>query len=343
MKPNEPPTYVLLDTCSYSNLIQGTWSKDSLSSFQALINAGAKAEISDLTFVELLSGKKSLADARSLALSLLANGFGVYGHSKDLRDIGEGNVIFRLKDDASFDAYKRKLIQIRNDFLQPVFAQLFIDYMRLFSLILGLTDKDYWGILFSLFQHAQKKAVVDYIDFTYKDYLTNPKEKNNVLLLSSLTLAYLLLKGNAPSLTFEDFTSKTKWGDTPNGLSKLTRCAIDNFKKMGPSTDPEIKKINSMGTLDFLMYIQHKNAPIYDDQSNLEFYAINYVAINAGFCPGKLQFNDLTDLSNFSVSGDKSTEFVYFTDEKRWNEFRRYVSRTTPDLLSKANQFRING
>jgi hypothetical protein len=337
-------TYILLDTCSYSNLVQRKWSKENQSSFQELINKGAKAEISDLSFVELFNGKKNLSEAKDLVLSLSVNKFEVYGHSEELRDIGGENDVFNLRDDISFNIYKGKLIETRNEFLQPVFARLFIDYVRLLSFVLRLINESFWGPLLILLNCAEEnhpKTLSDYIDNVYQNYLKDSKAKNNVLLESSLTLVYHLLRERTPSLTVEDFEKQSKWAKTPNGLSKLTTTAIDIFKKMGHGSDSEIKRLNRFGNLDFLMYIQQKNASMHDGQSNLQFYAIDYVAINAGFCPGRLQFNDLTDLYNFSVSGDKDTEFVYFTDERRWNDFRNYVSRTRPDLLSNANQFLV--
>ena len=334
--------FVLLDTCSYSNLMNGKWSKTEQKACLKLLSGGNKPVISDLTFVELVCGSRNLSEFNKL-INDMKNGFILFGHQKNLKNITEYSYSKNIKNNNDLQEYKKRLLIERNKIIKPIFCLMAFSYLRLFCIVLSLVSDLFRGKLIQMTNGicaSGEPAFVTLLDEIFDGYINKEFESENLFYELAVNMMTIYLKNNDKSFTDENIKKEIDKLKLPKNLTKLTSKFVKIFKASS-SNSKSVKNMKTLNNIELLLeFMGNQRRSIANKEqkgnkeSELEMIAIDFCVINSGFCSGKFDFNDLVDIYNFAIIGNDENHFYYYTNEKKWQRFKDIISHKYSDLIN---------
>ncbi len=333
---NDEDIYVLVDTCTYSNLINGVWKKKEYETFKNILKLDKKPMISDLSFIELMAGCKNIDEYQSFLEKFYNCEFSIISELPEFINL-LSNTDFTNMSNSTFLEIKSNFLQIKNDFLKKIFLVIVKKFCILYFKIMEVTDQNYWkGIVVIFNKYLDDDFINDEIIKIY-ELILKRKEKvsKNILFDIANYIADLFLQGINKGYKENDIYDYVDKNNVWNNLRKRTTNFIEKVKLIDKKIN--VFKIKDHNHQVFLMkYLKNNKHDNYlkDEMIN---DSVNYAVVMSGFCTGKFAMNDLVDLYNVSLIGSNKN-IKYFTNEKKWNNFLEVERNINDRLISKEDK-----
>ena len=114
---NDEDIYVLVDTCTYSNLINGVWKQKEYGTFKNILKLDKKPMVSDLSFIELMAGYKNIDEYQSFLCKFNNYEFSIISEMPEFMEL-LSNTDFTNINNTTFLEIKSNFLQMKNDFLK---------------------------------------------------------------------------------------------------------------------------------------------------------------------------------------------------------------------------------
>ena len=313
-------TLVLFDTCSYEAIIKGVVKDKTKEAIILLLEDNHMGVITDLSFAELVSGRTSLDEYNSFRNKFLSLGFGVFGHSNILSTIGANALNRSFDNEGEYQAFRKQIREKKREVEKQLFKSILLKYTVLFFTVFA----EYDNIYFSPLVHLATEMLAQHskeIDSVWSDIFeitssSIEKEQKESLFDSCALLMEAMASKHKPGYIENEIHDKLAELNALNKLSVYTSKMIKKYK-----TKEEYKSFSKKNNVEFLMAVLSMNKVFESNEELIEFEGTSYSAIMSGFCQGKFQYNDLVDIYNVSFVANSQEEFIYFTEEDRWNDF----------------------
>lgn len=322
MKTNNDK-FVLIDTCTFSNIMNGNWKTHEYRAFAELFKTENKMVISDLTMAEQIEGARNLQELRKLLNDLDNCEFLIFGHNLEFANVlTRKHIDNTVKNDNDFLLFKKYITKSKNKIIRPLFVSLLKIYTLLFFEVLAVNDL-FFGNLFISFVNVlnhNDREFANIGNILFDDYILGNVSSNNILFDFSCSLAEEIMQNIDSKFSKEMFNMKLNSLNPKGNLPRLTSNFIKTTKNF-QSKEINLNFPKDKSNILFLMKYLKKNFKDSFFENELQFDALIFCVIKSGFCEGKFHFNDLVDSYNASLIANDKINFIYFTSDNKWNNF----------------------
>jgi len=298
--------------------------------FQEFFTQDYKPMITDMSFVELVSGCSNLNDFKKAVKDIKDCEIIITGFSKELRDYIQPQIQDEAIDSIDFDSFKDTVLDLREKEMASYFEKILIRYTGVFFACLNYSKDERFHGLFNEYVNFLKDnegLVNSIIDETYKKAYRKEISYNNLLIEIMAYMVALMISKKDTAVDFESLYSEI---NQLNFQQLMEKYIVDN----------KIVLLDFFNSKKDRLFTLLKHFRVFKDQNNLYgtviFDAFTYSMLNSGFCGGKFVINDLVDIYNLSFIANNDNEFSYFTDDKRWNNFILMESFLDKDFAKRV-------
>ena len=313
-------TLVLFDTCSYEAILKHKEKGRTREAIKLLFAGNHIGVITDLSFAELVAGRKTLDEYNVFRERFLSLGFGVFGHSEILSTIGADALNNSFSAEEDYQKFREKIAAMKKEIERPLFKMILLKYTVLFFTVFAEYDVDYFSPLVHLATEMLSSHFAE-MDEVWSDIFdlacsASEKEQKECLYNACVLSMEAMAATHKPGYIDNEITARMTDLNALDQLSKYTAKAISIMKKK-----KGYKEFAGLNNLEFLLALLSINKQFSSKEDRLEYDGTSYSAIMSGFCQGKFQYNDLVDIYNASFIANAQEPFIYITEEERWNRF----------------------